>query len=64
MSVLEVSNPSEPATLVVPDAPVQPAVPEPGPAIPDTPDGPEPPEPDDPLPPDPDGPTVPGPDEG
>ena len=44
--------------------PVQPAVPEPGPAVPDTPDGPEPPEPDDPLPPDPDGPEVPAPDEG
>jgi hypothetical protein len=63
MSVLEVPNPSEPPRRRAGRA-VQPAVPEPGPAVPDTPDGPEPPEPDDPAAPGPGRADRPGPDEG
>ena len=49
-AVLEIPAPQDPTGPIVPDAPTQPAVPDPGPAVPDMPDGPSAPEPDDPLP--------------
>ena len=62
-ALLEVpSSPGTAPTPIVPDAPISPAVPDPGPVTPDTPSGPDAPEPIDPLPSGPEGPDVPAPD--